>query len=246
MSASARVQLGCLWCLPVALVMVFGGVALAGFLPPPSPSTSANEIQRLFLDNAIRIRVGIILAMIGVTLSGPFVAAISVQMKRVEGPESPLAYTQLLAGLIANMLGVIPFMFLVIAAFRADRSAELVLLLNDASWLMNLGVIYPTFLEVAAVAVCAFLDKEEMVFPRWYAWLSVWVPFVFTAELLVFFFKSGPFAFNGAICFWTELGVLCLWLLVTLFVLRKAILSREQAQASHGLARASLAGASAG
>jgi hypothetical protein len=246
MSMSARVQLGCLWCLPVALVMIFGGVALAGFLPPPSPSTSASEIQRLFLENATRIRVGIILAMIGATLSGPFVAAISVQMRRVEGSESPLAYTQLLAGLIANMLGVIPFMFLVIAAFRADRSPELVLLLNDASWLMNIGIVYPTALEILAVAVCAFIDKQEIVFPRWYAWLSLWVPFVFTADLLVFFFKSGPFAFNGAICFWTALGVLCLWLLTTLFVLRKAILSREREQAPHGLVRPALAGASTG
>jgi hypothetical protein len=236
----------CLWCLPVALVMIFGGVALAGLLPPPSPADGASEIQRLFLDNLTRIRAGVILGMIGCTLSGPFVAVVTVQMKRVEGPASPLAYTQLLAGLISNMLGVIPFMFLVMAAFRDDRPAELVLLMNDGAWLMLIGVFYPTFLEVVAVAICAFMDREEAVFPRWYAWLSAWVPFVLLGDLLVFFAKSGPFAFNGAICFWMELAVFCLWLLVTLFVLRSAILRSEQEQASHGLARSSLAGARAG
>ena len=223
-SRSARIQLLCLWSLPLAMLMIFGGVALAGMLPPPSPDSSATEIQRFFLENTNSIRVGIIIAMFGTSLSGLFVAVITTQMRRIEGQESPLAYTQLLAGLISNMLGVIPFAFLLVAAFRADRSAELVLLLYDASWLMNLGVISPTILQIVLVGVCAFMDDEEVIFPRWYAWFSIWASFLLLADVLVYFFKTGPFAFNGAICFWFELALYSLWLIVTMVLLRRAIL----------------------
>ena len=53
-------------------------------------------------------------AMVGCTLFTPFVCAMSVQMKRVEGRYSPLAYVQLLCGLINFVLGA---MFLVLPAF---------------------------------------------------------------------------------------------------------------------------------
>jgi len=212
------------------LVATFGGVWLAGMLPPLSPSSSAIEIQQFFLDNSIKIRIGVLVAMLGAALMGPFIATISTQMKRIEGAESPLSYTQLLAGLISTMLGVIPLAFLAIAAFREGRPAELILLMYDASWLMNIGIIFPTMLQLSVVGVCAFLDKDEVVFPRWYAWLSIWASFVFLVDLLVFFMKTGPFAFNGLISFWLALAVLGSWLVVTFFVLRKAVLTREYQQ----------------
>ncbi|TJY58396.1 hypothetical protein E4T66_17070 [Sinimarinibacterium sp. CAU 1509] len=220
---SARVELACLWSFPVAMALVFGGVWLAGMFPPLSPSSSSMEVQEFFRDSPNKIRAGMILSMLGCAVAGLFVAVISTQMKRVEGAFSPLAYTQLLAGLISNMLGVLPFAFIQIGAFRADRMPEILQLLYDSSWLMNLGIIFPTVLEISVIGACAFMDRSERIFPRWYAWICTWVAFVMCADVLVFFFKAGPFAFNGIISFWLELSVFAIWLLITFLILRKSI-----------------------
>jgi len=240
-SRSARIQMACLWTVPIAALMIFGGILFAGMLPPPSPALSATEIQKFFLDNTNHIRIGILFTMFGQALAGFFVVILSMQMKRVEGRDSPLAYMQLLVGLFSNMIGIIPFAFLEIAAFRGDRSPELIQLLFDSCWLMNIGIIAPTIIQFFIVGACAFLDKSEIVFPRWYAWFSVWISFMLFADMLIFFVKTGPFAFNGAICFWLELALFSTWMTITWLVLRRAVInSGEPRQSNSGYGSLSL------
>ena len=231
---SARIQMACLWTVPIAALMIFGGILFAGMLPPPSPDLSATEIQKFFLDNTNHIRIGILFTIFGQALAGFFVVILSMQMKRVEGRDSPLAYMQLLVGLFSNMIGIIPFSFLLVAAFRGDRSAELIQLLFDLCWLMNIGIIAPTIIQFLIVGASAFLDKPERVFPRWYAWFSVWAAFILFADMLIFFVKTGPFAFNGAICFWLELAIFSAWMTTTFLVLRRSVIkSGEPGQSNN-------------
>jgi hypothetical protein len=215
-------------------VVLLAGVLLAGFLPPPSPADSARQIQRIYLSNLTGIRVGVLLAMIGCTLFTPFVCAMSVQMKRVEGRYSPLAYVQLLCGLINFVLGLIPLMLIEVAAFRAGRSADLIQIMNDAAWLMFIGVIFPGCLELLVIGVCAFKDRDSRVFPRWYGWFGVWMPLVFVGDLLIYFFKRGPFAYDGAISFWWALALVSVWIVTTFVAMRTAILQHGAQEARAG------------
>src|SRR5262245_31969983 len=101
---NARTQMLCLWCGPAALVVFVVGIwFVAGLVPPPTPHDSAQEISDLYRDNTDAIRAGLVLGIVGAALTGPWVAVISTQMKRVEGAYHPLTYVQLGLG----MLGVL-------------------------------------------------------------------------------------------------------------------------------------------
>jgi hypothetical protein len=98
---NARTQLLCAWCSPLATVMwLIGFLWLAGFAPPLSPAASAQEIQAYYQEHANMIRAGLCFTMMGAALIGPFVAAISTQMRRIEGVHSPLANAQLGLGML--------------------------------------------------------------------------------------------------------------------------------------------------
>src|ERR1700756_5303135 len=59
---SRQVQLWCAWSgVPFLALFFLGWVALAGFVPPPSPSASAAAIRGVFLDHLTAERVGLLL-----------------------------------------------------------------------------------------------------------------------------------------------------------------------------------------
>jgi uncharacterized membrane protein YciS (DUF1049 family) len=75
----------------------------------------------------------------------------------------------------------------------------------------------PTFFQLLVIAMAIFDDKEQKVFPRWLGYLNVWVAIGFTPTALIYFFKHGPFAWNGLLAFWLALTIFCGWFL-TMFV----------------------------
>ena len=225
-------QLLCVWASPAStLCWLIGFLWLAGFAPPLSPNAPAVEIANYYRDHATAIRIGLCLTMLGAALIGPFVAAISTQMKRIEGEHSPLANTQLGLGMLMVLLFVIPCFLLGTAAFRPERDPELILLLNDAGWLPFVGAFQCTFIQLLAIAACIFKDKEQRVFPRWLAYFNVWVALLLWPAGFVLFFRTGPFAWDGVLAFWLVLVVFCSWFLLMFWEVRKAIL-RHAAEAS--------------
>jgi hypothetical protein len=229
---SKQTQLLCLWCGPAAIVVFLAGFwLLAGLLPPISPDDTAREIQAIYQDNTDLKRAGFVLIMIGGALTGPFAAAICTQMRRVEGEDSPLAYTELGMGMIGVLLFVIPSFLMQAAAFRPDRDPELIQLINDAAWLPFIGAFAAAVIQNIAIAVVAFRDEEAKVFPRWLGYFNIWVALLFLPAGLIYFFKTGPFAWDGIFCFWLPLTVFSAWFAAMFVVLRQAIL-RQDAEAT--------------
>lgn len=221
---SSRTQMWCLWCGPAGLgLFVIGFWVIAGFVPPPSPHDSPAQTAALFDAHRDAIRIGLILTQVAATLTAPWVAAISVQMRRVEGRFSPLAYVQLGLGMLSILLFIFPVTAWEAAAFRPDRDPALIQLVNDLAWLPFVGVFAPASLQLIAVAVCAFKDVEEKVFPRWTGWLNVYMALGFMPVCLIYFFKTGPFAWNGLVSFWIPFSLFWLWFVVMFVVLRRAI-----------------------
>lgn len=241
MTVNARTQMLCAWCGPAAMVIwVIGFGAMAGFIPPPSPSDSAAEVQAIYQEDTDLIRAGLFVTMMGAALLGPFVVALFLQMRRIEGQVAPLAYTQLGLGMLVVLLFVIPCMLLEAAAFRPDRDPEVTQALHDAGWLPFVGAFMPTFFELIAVAICIFQDREEKVFPRWLGYLNLWVAIGFFPTALIYFFKTGPFAWNGLLAFWLALFIFCGWFILMFLYMRRAIKQQagEEAEPSGRLARA--------
>ena len=232
---NTKAQLLCLWCGPIAIAIWLVAFWLcADFIQPLDPGASATEIADKYEDRADWIRLGLLLTMVGATLTGPWVAAIFTQMKRIEGQFSPYSYTQLGMGMLGILLFIIPIMNMQSAAFRPDRDAELIQLANDLGWLPFVGVWSLAAVQNLTIALCTFQDEKEEVFPRWFGYFNLWTVFLFTPGSLIYFFKDGPFAWDGLLSWWLVVTVFAIWFVVTFFVMRRAILRQgaEHARAS--------------
>lgn len=227
--STTRAQLICAWCSPAATVLwLIGFLWMAGFAPPLPPSDSALEIQAYYVENANWVRGGLWFTMMGAALIGPFVAAIAVQMRRIEGARSPLADAQLGLGMLMVLLFIVPCFLLGTAAFRPERDPELIMLMNDAGWLPFVGAFHCTFIQLICIALCILMHPEQKVFPRWLGYFNAWVAVLLLPSALVLFLKTGPFAWNGILAFWLVLVVFCSWFLIMFNEVRKAI-NREAA-----------------
>lgn len=215
----------CAWSGVVMLVLMgIGFMVLAGFVPPPSPQLSADEIAGRIIDNRDAIRWGMIVMMVAASVLELYYVAITLQMWRIEGKYPTLALIQF--GL--NTLAVIEFLYIVFfwqtATFRADRPAELILLLNDMAWVPFIGLTSTLVLGTVAFGVAILLDRRAVpVFPRWLGYYNLWCALMFIPGSFDVFFKSGPLAWNGIISFYVVIGVFASSLFVNGYFLSKAV-----------------------
>jgi len=145
---------------------------------------------------------------------------------RVEGEYTPLSYIQLGTGMLGVLLFIFPVMVMQTAAFRPDRDPDFLLLLNDLAWIPFVGVFMLAVVQNIAIGVCAFQDPTGKVFPRWLGYFNIWVALLFLPAALLYFFKTGPFAWDGVFVFWVPLSIFGAWFFVMFFVTRKAILDQ--------------------
>jgi hypothetical protein len=220
-----RAQMLCAWSGPAFMALfLIGFWVVAGLVPPPTPHDSALKIAALYQDHTVRIRAGLLISMIAAAFSLPFVAAISIQMKRIEGRWSALSYTQLISGATTCLLITIPLMIMTAAAFRPFRDPQIIQAMNDLAWIPFVMVFPPIVIECISIALAALSDtRARPVFPRWVGYYNLWTAFLFLPAGLLTFFKHGPFAWNGLLSFWMALTVFGAWYVVMFVVLRQAV-----------------------
>lgn len=229
MVANIQVQKVCLWCGLIAIVVFGIGLwPIAGLIPPPSPDDSPREIQAFYADNPDAIRIGLLVVMVAGGLTGPWVAMISQQMRRMTGPDSPLANLQLGVGMLGIMVFILPAMIMQAVAFRPTRDPDLLVLANDMAWLPFVGIFVLVFIQNIAIAAAIFQDREERVLPRWLAYFNIWIALLYVPAGFVFFFKDGPFAWNGLITFYLPAVAFGMWFCVMFPFLKRAIESEAR------------------
>jgi hypothetical protein len=227
--ANARSQKVCVWAGIAGIGLFFIGYwVMAGLVPPPSPHWSAEHVQRFWDHHVSLKRYGLVLCMLGGALTAPWVAAIAVQMRRIEGEHSPYTWTQLGTGMLGVLLFIFPIMVMQAILFRPHRDPSQILLLNDVAWLPFVGIFMPASVQCLAIGLAIFKDKEEKVFPRWLGYFNVWVALLFLPDVLIYSFKTGAFSWRGAITFWMPLSVFGLWFAVMLPYLLKAISAQQR------------------
>ena len=229
MVANIQVQKVCLWCGLIGIVLF--GIALwpiAGLIPPPSPDDSPREIQDFYADNSDAIRIGLLLTMVAGGLTGPWVAMISQQMRRMTGPDSPLPSLQLGVGMLGIMVFIWPAMIMQAVAFRPTRDPDLLVLANDMAWLPFVGIFVLVFIQNIAIAAAIFQDREERVLLHWLAYFNIWVALLYVPAGFVFFFKDGPFAWDGLITFYLPAVAFGAWFCVMFPFLKRAIESEAR------------------
>jgi hypothetical protein len=220
------------WCGIAFFVLFFVACwPMAGFIPPPSPLLSGDELLAKYQGGLFGIHASMMVGLLAAVLLLPWSAVISLQMARIEGRYPMLAITAFGAGVANAVAFYLPFIFWAATYYRPERSPELVQLLSDMTWLEFVMLYAPFAMQTVAIGVVGLSDKSATpTFPRWFCFLSFWVTVLVIPGGFAVFFKTGPFAWNGLIAFWIPVTVFTIYYGVFFPLMFKAITRQETAE----------------
>jgi hypothetical protein len=223
--ADRSIQLLCAWCGPIATVLaLLGMVVIGGYVPATNPAASGTEIAHFYVNNLTAVRTGMIISMIAFSLFVPFGVAIALQTRRIE--QLPvMTYVQIAAVAIATMEGVMSVVIWLTAAFRpAEIDPDLTRALHDLGWICFLVDIPPFSIWIAAIGIAILRDRHtKPLFARSIGYFNLWVALLITPAMLIPYFKSGPFAYDGLLALYMPFSVFFLWMVVMSVVVLRAI-----------------------
>ncbi len=202
---------------------VFGVIIclLARVTPPPRPDVTAADKVAFFTQHGLTIQIGFSLLLILLGGAAWTNGLVAYQIKRMS-VGSVFAY-----GYIGGMgVGALPGFLLVAvcfltAAFRPDRDPELISLLYDLGMLSYNGSL-GCFTAAYLVFAIAILYDKNGIFPKWFAYVTIWQIVTEVIATQMFVFKAGPFAWNGSIAFWWSVVVFSVWLGALIILLKQA------------------------
>jgi hypothetical protein len=214
----------CAWSGILCFLFFFAAFGFAHFIPPLSPSLTAGEVARHYQEHTTGIRVGAVLMLLSGSFYAAYTAVISGQMRRIPGVHPTVILVQLVAGAFACLTFLVPAMLFIVTSFRPDRDPATTQMLNDMSWIFLVIPWPPFMMQNFSFSFAILSDKrQEPLFPRWLAYVNVWAPIVFTPAVLLPFFKSGPFAWNGIFVLWIPATVFVLQFVANTVMLLKAL-----------------------
>jgi hypothetical protein len=219
------VQLACTWAGILGFVVFFiGFVPLSRFLPPPAPSLPSEAVKALYEGNLIPIRLGQVLIGWGGALQGVWCAQAAAMMKRMEGEDSPLTYAMLVVSAIAFTVFIGGSVALTTAAYRPERAIEITQAIHDMGWFWYMMPAMPFTMICLLMGFAVLNDRNSPpVLPRWIGYFSLWCGVLQAPGSLVGLFKTGPFAWNGAISFYMALAGFGGWMLVSSWAMLRAL-----------------------
>lgn len=209
---------------------------MMGMIPPPSPGLDADAVVRLYADGGTRFRIGVIVMMATGGFWLPLGAVISLQLARHERGFPLWSVLQAMSSAVGAWIFAFPVLLWGVAAFTVTRDPQITLMLHEFSWLAFLAPIAAfTFqlLPVIVVAMTTKTDDAHSAFPRWIGYLTFWMLAAGDLPVLIFLFKSGPFAWNGLV-FWLALFGYAIWLLPLSYCLLRAIRRQQRAADAAG------------
>jgi len=209
-------------------LLIVGWLFLAGFVPPPEPTASPADIVNLYQLHSFGIRAGMVITMFGAMMYMPLGATLTYFISRIEGFFGPLSVLQVMGSVGTSVLTFYPAMWWLISIYRPERPEEITQMLSDSAWLQWVGGLTLYYPSILALSAASFLDKsKEPAFPRWFGYVTIWLAVLLLPGQLIFFFKTGPFAWDGLISFWLAFSVFGAWFPIAFYVVRKAVLRLE-------------------
>jgi hypothetical protein len=220
----------CAWSGPACVILFLTGFGLvAGFIPPPAPGASAREIGELYRADQTRILVGMIISMFGAAFTGPWVVAMTMQLKRIEGGLKSMSLLQFASGAVVVLEFEMCIMFWQVAAFRIDRSDESIQLLNDLAFIPFIGLASTGIVQCVATAAVILRDRREQpILPRWSAYYNIFVGLCFMPGSYNALFHSGPIAWNGVLSWYVAMAAFMSWYVVNAYVILNALRAQER------------------
>lgn len=221
-----RIEILCTWGgVAFAVLFFVGFVLFARFLPPLSPNDSAARTAEIYRDNTNGIRIGLALCYLGTMAFLAFGAGIVGQTRRIKGVATTITYLQIASFAAASLLLILPITTWFAAAFRPDtQPAENIQMMSDFGWITFVVGFPPFAVWVASTGLAILSDTSKVpLYPRWAGYFSLLMAFIQVPPILLIFFKTGPFAWNGVLSWWIPMTDFFTWFLVITFLTLKAI-----------------------
>ncbi|HEY9418255.1 MAG TPA: hypothetical protein VIQ30_26130 [Pseudonocardia sp.] len=209
----------CIWLAPVGFAMLFGAFFAGSQFPFPSPNHDAAYIGGFYLEHVDGIRLMAVLVTTGSALTAPIAAVLGVHLLRIRGAIA-LALLEFGMGCVSALTIGIPSFFWQAAAFRPERDPVITQTLHDAGWLCFVATVFIVIVQVGAAGLAVLTDPgDKPVFPRWFGYLSLWVCAALLPGVLVLWFKTGPFAWNGVLTIYLAFLVFGAWFAAVIVLL---------------------------
>ena len=190
-----------------------------------SPTLSPAEVAAFYADHTAGIRFSQVTFNLCGILILPFFTVIVVQMKRMKNQSHVFAYCYLTAVVSGATIFALSNIFFLVAAFRPDRSPELIQLLNDLAWIVLIAPIGMVVSQFVLLALAVYFDDAgDPVFPRWVGHFALATAVAMVPAAGAAVFQTGPLAWDGLLSFWLRNGAFAAFVIVMFFVLRTALL----------------------
>jgi hypothetical protein len=190
-----------------------GFMYFAQYLPPPPADLPAAALVARIQANLFGYRLGMMITMFGFSLMVPWAAGIAARLRKSEGDFPVLSYTQLGSAAIGSLIGQGATWIFEAAAYRLDDTdIHIIRALHDLAFFTFLAP-WPSFSVWCLALAIAILRDDRPVpdLPRWTAYLSIWTAIAFLPACLIFWFKTGPFSWNGLIAFYIPVFIFFIW-----------------------------------
>ncbi|HNM85505.1 MAG: hypothetical protein U0Q20_12620 [Mycobacterium sp.] len=235
-AGNIKAQWVSLWTGPVVgVVLLVAALAFPGFRPPMSPTMPADQVASFYADHTSWIRFSQATFNLCGILILPFFTVIVVQMKRMKNQSHVFAYCYLTAVVSGATIFALSNIFFLVAAFRPDRSPDLIMLLNDLAWIVLIAPVGMVVSQFVLLALAVYFDdRTDPVFPRWVGHFSLITAAAMVPAAGAAVFHTGPLAWDGLLSFWLRNGAFAVFVIVMFFVLRSAL--HRQAVADRVLA----------
>lgn len=201
-------------------------------MPPPTAKWSADEIARFYLQHGSSIKIGATVCSWTGGFMVPITVVVAVQIARHETGRPVWAALAFAGGTLMSVPLVLPPIFWGVAAFTPTRAPEITAIMHELAMLTFVTTDqYYIFMWVAIAAVALIPNTVvHTPFPRWFGYYTAWTALMFEAGAIAFLTRSGPFAWNGLLAFWSPVVTFFAWVVVMAVLIFRAIGLQEQAQ----------------
>jgi len=221
----------CNWMGPVMLVCYLGLWGWMGAMIPPYGADLPPEFYGHFFREKQHIfRAGMVGMLTFQILYLVWGLGIAQVMRKVAGEKSVLVEMEIWGAGLTVAVGLMAMWTWLTGTFRPEILSDVQLqYIYDSGWLVFDMTYAVTSLQMIAFGVGFLQDKRAVpLVPKWACWYSIWVGFMFVAECLMPFFKSGPFSRSGVLNFWIEFSIFFFYLPIVTYYMLKAIPRLEQ------------------
>lgn len=217
------------WGIGLAIAYIAAFALLLQQVPLKNPAWTAEQVAHWYAQNSTRIKWGAVICSWTGAFMMPMLAVVAVQMARVEtGGLKIWSILSLVSGALMSLFLMLPPMFWGVAAYTAPRkNPEVTTLMHElASLTMTTTDQFYIFMWVGVTVIClrpATQLIKNNPFPRWWGWMSLWITIMFEAGAIAFIPRSGPFAWNGLLVFWSPLILFTTWIVIQSWLVFRAL-----------------------